>query len=416
MLHTAILKAEFPLFHQPQWRQLVYLDNAATAQKPTVVIEAINQYYTQHNANVGRGVYDLSTQSTQLFAEARHEIASFFGASSNELILTRNATEAINALVWGWAQWHIKTQEVVLVTQLEHHSNLVPWQELCRRQQATLREVRVSAQGELDWEDLIKQLRTHKPRLLAITHLSNVTGTVCDPIKIKQLVKKHSPQTKILLDAAQSAGKLPIYFDRWGVDFLVFSGHKMYGPMGIGGLFVTHQLIKSSQFVPWLFGGGMIDKVEQTQATFSNSSASRFSAGTPDVASAVGLAAACRWLNQIGVDQLLAHDQILVQEAYQLLSKLDQYVIIGPEPNDQFLTRVGSIALYHKKLQAHDLAQVLNNQMIAVRSGWHCCEPLHRVLNWPNTLRISFALYNNAEEIRQTVDLLSKAEHWLKAV
>lgn len=413
MLDSTQIKRDFPIFQYPKNSNLIYLDNAATTQKPTQVISAISDYYTQKNANVGRGVYDLSHQSTLVWQEARQTIASFFSATSNQLILTRNATEAINGVVFGWAEQNLSTGDVILASLLEHHSNLVPWQQFCSKKGVKLEMVGVTKEGLLDWDQLYHQLKKYQPKLLAITQLSNVLGTYIDLDRVSEAIKKLSPSTVLLVDAAQSAGKIPINYNLQKIDFLAFSGHKMYGPMGMGGLLVNKKILDSREFNPWLFGGGMVDEVEWNSASFQKEPAQRFVAGTPDVASAVGLAAACDYLLEIGLDKILEHDQELVNFTIKKLLDIEGVDVWGPTNLTQQLTRVGSVSFTHQKHQAHDIAQVLNHHGIAVRSGWHCCEPLHNILEISQTVRISFGIYNSIDEIDQVINILANLDKYL---
>jgi len=413
MLDSTQIKRDFPIFKHPKNSNLIYLDNAATTQKPSQVILAISDYYTQKNANVGRGVYDLSHQSTLAWEEARQTIASFFGTTSNQLILTRNATEAINGVVFGWAEQNLSTGDVILASLFEHHSNLVPWQQLCSKKGVELEMVGVTEEGLLDWDHLNHQLKKYQPKLLVITQLSNVLGTYIDLDRVSEAIKKLSPATVLLVDAAQSAGKIPINFNQQKIDFLAFSGHKMYGPMGMGGLLVSKKILDLLEFNPWLFGGGMVDEVGWNSASFQEEPAQRFVAGTPDVASAVGLAVACEYLQKIGLDKILEHDQKLVNFTIKKLLDIEGVDVWGPTDHQQQLTRVGSVSFTHQKHQAHDVAQVLNHHGIAVRSGWHCCEPLHKILKIPQTVRISFGIYNSIDEIDQVINILANLDKYL---
>ncbi len=415
MLDSTQIKKDFPIFQHPKNSKLIYLDNAATTQKPQRVISAISDYYSQKNANVGRGVYDLSQESTSAWEEARQTIASFFGANADQLVLTRNTTEAINGVVWGWAEKNLSAGDTILASLFEHHSNLVPWQQYCSRKGVGLEMVGITQEGLLDWGQLQECLKRYQPKLLTISHLSNVLGTYIDLERVSQLIKKYSPTTHLLVDAAQSAGKISINFNQQKIDFLAFSGHKMYGPMGVGGLLINKKLLNSSEFYPWLFGGGMVDKVNWKSATFQEDVSIRFVAGTPDVASAVGLATACNYLLKIGLDNILEHDQELIEYTINKLQNIKEINIWGPTDFQQHLTRVGSVPFTHQHYQAHDIAQVLNHSGVAVRSGWHCCEPLHKVLGIPQTTRISFGIYNSKDEIDLIVKILSNLNKYLSA-
>lgn len=396
---------DFPILsRQVHGRQLVYLDNAATSQKPQSVIDAISSYYSQHNANVHRGVHQLSDESTQMWHDSRRRIADFFGADDSELIMVRNTTEAINGVVLGWALDHLKPGDVILTAVMEHHSNLVPWQEACARTGAKLEVVSVSADGRIEVTDLRRRLESRPVKLVALNWVSNALGTLNPIAEIVGLVRRHAaPDAVLLLDAAQAAPHLPINFKTSDVDFLAFSGHKMLGPMGSGGLLVKRQLLESGQFRPWLFGGGMIAEVWQHQATYHPEASDRFTAGTPDVASAVGLAAACDYLSSLGWPAIIQHDQDLVAATLEALRQFPQLTIVGPtDPMPgQPLDRVGSVAFVYEGVHAHDVAQVLDSQGVAVRSGHHCTMPLHQHFDWVATTRVSFQVYNHRAELER---------------
>lgn len=418
MLGQKAIKQDFPLFSQPQHQDLIYLDSAATTQKPKSVIDAIHDYYLFSNANAGRSVHSLAQKSNQLLKESRCIIASFFGAKEQELILTRNTTEAINGAAWGWAQDQIMSQDVVLTSLLEHHSNLVPWQQVCKRKKAVLKFVDLSSNGQIDLDDLEQKLKEHSPKLLALTHLSNVLGCCLDLPQVVSLVKEHSPQTRILIDAAQSAGKMALNFDQLGIDFLAFSGHKMYGPMGIGGLLVKEELMQKNEMKPWLYGGGMIEKVQLQNAAFHPDSNQRFTAGTADAASALGLAAACNYLLEIGLEEVLNHELKLVEQTFEKLQQLEEVEIYGPPFDAEARSfskkrRLGPVSFAHSRYLAHDIAQVLDHHQIAVRSGHHCCMPLHHHFNWQATVRLSFGLYTSLQDIEKLAEVVGQLDRYL---
>ena len=415
------VKADFPIFQQPENAKLVYLDNAATTQKPQLVIDAIGNYYQRSNANVHRGVHRLSDESTKAWIDARHTIAEFFGAKSSELIITRNTTEAINGVAYGWGEHHLKVGDVILSTQMEHHANLVPWQELCKRTGAELKIIPVLPDGRLDSE-WYQQNLNHKVKLVALQHVSNALGTL-HPVNW-YLDLAQTVGARILIDAAQSAPHLPVNFKKMQVDFLAFSGHKMLGPMGIGGLLVREELLKSGEMQPWLFGGGMIAQVAETSAEYHPDPVERFTAGTPDVASAVGLAAACTYLENLRMTSVLEHDQKLVVYALKQLSLVKKVVVLGVnEPafvqetpvialKGEFpklqIDRVGSVSFLYQGVHPHDVAQVLDSEGVAVRSGHHCCMPLHTKFSWPGSVRASFSVYSSVADIDRLIEAIEK--------
>lgn len=420
MFDSARLKSDFPILsRQAHDQPLVYLDNAATSQKPQAVIDAISNYYTQHNANVHRGVHQLSDESTQLLADSRHTIANFFGAENEELIITRNATEAINGVAYGWADRQLKAGDVIVTSLMEHHANFVVWQEVAQRTGAQLEILSVDEQGRLDLAELEHKLKTLPVKLVTLVHVSNTTGVINPILEIVQLIKVHQidQPIRLLLDGAQSAPHLPLNFHQLGADFFAFSGHKMLGPMGAGGLLVKKELLKSSEMRPWLFGGGMIFSVLPEKTEYNPDLAERFTAGTPDVASTVGLAAACKYLQELTMSQVEAHDRQLVQAALEQLSQLPEIEVVGPtQPQSgQRLDRIGSVAFLHHQVHAHDVAQILDSQGVAVRSGHHCTMPLHTHFKWPATTRASFSVYNSIQDIKALVAALAKVNQVFKS-
>ncbi len=406
------ISADFPqLTRTINGKSLVYLDSAATSLKPHSVISAITEYYQNHVANVHRGVHALSDESTQLFVDARKKIAKFVGVDNDELILTRNATEAINGAAYGWGDHTLQKGDVILTTQLEHHANIVPWQELARRTGADLKFAPVTKAGLLDLQQLASLL-TAKVKLVACTHVSNTTGAVVDLEQLVQLVRSKAPQARILIDGAQALPHLSVDFHKLGVDFYAFSGHKMLGPMGVGALLVRRELMQSGEMRPWLFGGGMIAEVHESGTTFHPELSERFTAGTPDVASTVGLAAACDYLTQLGMVDVAKHDAELVEYAFEKLSPVPNITVIGPQPRNQAgqLQRVGSVAFIHNTIHAHDVAQVLDSEGVAVRSGHHCTMPLHEACGWQATVRASFQVYSTKNDIDALIAALAKVE------
>lgn len=416
MFDASDVRLDFPLLkHKVHDQPLVYLDNAATTQKPQTVLDAVVEYYTHHNANVHRGVHTLSDLASTAWETAREQIATFFGAQPTELIMVRNTTEALNAVAYGWGLNNLKPNDVVISSLLEHHSNLVVWQQLCQKQQARLELVSLTPEGQIDLghlQQIIESANTVK--LLSFSWVSNTTGAVLDLIKLDRIItiyegkKKHRPL--LAIDAAQAAPHLPIAFDQSRIDFLAFSGHKLYGPMGCSGLLVKEQLLSENTFQPWLFGGGMIEDVQPTQTTFHSNPTERFTAGTPDVAGAVGLSAALAYVLGLGKNEVLSHHLKLLQYAWQRLSALPAIQVIGPAPgNEHHPTRLGSVAFVPSYAHAHDVAQALDRLGIAVRSGYHCTQPLHETLGWQPTVRASFGVYNTLQDIDTLIAGLHKA-------
>lgn len=383
-------------------KQLVYLDSAATSQKPQIVLDAINEYYTRHNANVHRGIHTLGNESTTVFQDSRRKIGRFFGADENELMLVRNTTEGVNAFAYMWGEKHISDGDLVVSTEMEHHTNFVPWQQLAKRKHAVFVAVRVNEHGKLDLEHLEELLKTKKVKLVAVVHISNAIGTI-NPIK-RIVEMSHKYGAKVIVDGAQSASHMPVDFHALGCDAYVFSGHKMLGPMGIGGLLIRANLFDELQ--PYLFGGGMIDTVSVEETTFAELP-DRFIAGTPDVAGTVGLAAACEYLNTVDMNKAFHHDQELVAYALEKLSAIKNVKIVGPLDSKK---RCGSVAFLYNGVHAHDVAQILDNEGVAVRSGHHCTMPLHTKFGWIATTRASFNVYSTKQEIDILVQALQKVK------
>ena len=403
------VRKDFPIFSQhAESKSLVYLDSAATSQKPQAVLDAIVEYYTTSNANIHRGVHRLAEQSTTVWEESRKTIAHFFGADADELIMVRNATEAINGVAYGWADHHLKAGDTIVTSLMEHHSNFVVWQEVAKRTGCSLAVVGVTDDGRLDVADLERKLQLSNVKLVALVHVSNTLGTLLPLVKVQKLIAKYAPTARVLLDGAQSAPHLPIDFHQLGVDFFAFSGHKMYGPMGSGGLLVRKELLTSEEMQPWYFGGGMIGEVRIGETSFAESLSDRFTPGTPDVASAVGLAAACDYLLGIGMSLVADTDRELTEYAIEKLSQVPQVRLIGPTNFADTFDRVGSVTFIYDGVHAHDVAQILDSEGVAVRSGHHCTMPLHEHFGWAATVRASFGIYNSTEDINRLVTALAK--------
>lgn len=404
---TMSYKADFPIFNT--YPDLVYLDNAATSQKPQIVLDEINRYYQTECANVHRGVHKLSDLSTNAFDKAKKQIADFFNAKSTELILTRNATEALNGLAYGWGAHQLHEGDVVMVSIMEHHANIVPWQELSKKNKFKLVFINITDSGELDLADFEEKIKKFgkKIKLISLIHISNTLGTINSLEQVSHLIKKHHLNCRFGVDGAQSAPHIKVDFTKLPIDFFAFSGHKMLGPMGIGGLLIKEDILKSGEMQPWLFGGGMIESVYQDHATFNQDLSERFIAGTPDVASAVGLAAACSYLKKIGMDEVEKHERELTKYALEKLSEIEEIEIIGStDPQKRF----GSVAFTYKGVHAHDVAQVLNQSQIAVRSGHHCTMPLHLNCGWIATSRASFSIYTSKDDIDQLITGIKKVK------
>lgn len=408
MFNAQHYQLDFPILQRKihNDKRLIYLDNAATSQKPQHVIDAISQYYQNHNANVHRGIHQLGDESTRIFHDSRRKIAEFFGAEPAEFVAVRNTTEAINQIAYTWGEAEIQQNDVILVSEMEHHSNLVPWQELARRKGAKLEFLEVDEEGKLSGADLKSKLQNSRVKLVAFTHISNALGTL-NPVKeMVEIIRHERPDAKIFIDGAQAAPHIPINFHKLDVDFYAVSAHKMLGPMGIGGLLIKKNLLKdAAKMPPFLFGGGMINEVTKETTTFAEDLEERFTAGTPDVAGLVGWAAACEYLQNIGIDELRAHDHELVAYSLERLQEFPQIQIVGPMRAED---RIGSVAFIYQGVHAHDVGQILDSEGVAVRSGHHCTMPLHTKFHWQATVRVSFQLYNTKSDIDLFIGALYK--------
>lgn len=431
-----MIKRDFPILSKKvHGKTLVYLDSAATSQKPRQVIEAIVDFYEKHNANVHRGIHALSEEATQLYEEARRQVGRFIGAQApKEIVFVRNTTEAINLVAYSWGREHIGEGDEILISELEHHSNIVPWQMLAKEKGATVKYVRVTDDGKFDLRDLKSKI-SEKTKLVALVHVSNFLGTINPIQEISKIIKRSDlahtrSDLKIrgsyplfLVDGAQAVGHMPVDVKELGCDFYAFSGHKMYGPMGIGCLWARKEILENMP--PFLTGGGMIEKVTKEETTFADLP-DKFDAGTPNVEGVIGLAAAVKYLQKIGMENVRRHELELTK---YLIASLDSSTrrrllarndgptikIFGPITAEQrgglvaFTVKVGG-----KEIHGHDVAQVLDSEGIAVRSGHHCTMPMHLKLGLAATTRVSFGIYNTKEDVDKLIEALGKIQEIFK--
>jgi cysteine desulfurase / selenocysteine lyase len=404
----AALRADFPILEQQVHGQpLIYFDNAATTQKPRPVVEALRRYYEQDNANVHRGIHELSNRATAAFEAARVRAAQFVNArSAEEIIFTRGTTEGINLVAQSWGSKHIKAGDQILLTEMEHHSNIVPWQLLAERTGAELVYLPVSGDiGLLNLTSLDKYL-TRKVKLLAVTHISNSLGTVNPVAELCARARELGVTT--LVDAAQGAGHRVIDVQEFGCDFLAFSGHKMCGPTGIGVLYGRQEVLEGMP--PYQGGGEMILNVEFQRSTWKPAP-HKFEAGTPDIAGVVGLHAAMDYLDKVGRRNIAQHDQELGAYAYAHLSGLKQGIrLFGPH-----IGRAGLVSFVLKGVHAHDVVTVADQRGVALRGGHHCNQPLMRKLGVESTARASFYFYNTTAEIDRFVEVLGEIQKFFGA-
>lgn len=400
-LDTAKIRADFPILQREisPGVPLVYLDSTATAQKPAVVLQAMQDYYNTSNANIHRGVHTLAEEATAAYERAREKVAQFIGAASaREIIYTRNTTESINLVAATWGRANLHAGDLVILTEMEHHSNLVPWQMLAAERDLRLEFIEVTVDGLLDL-DCYRALLEQQPRLVAFTHMSNVLGTI-NPAKTL-ISMAHDAGAVTLLDAAQSIPHLPVDIQQLDTDFLAFSAHKMCGPTGIGVLYGKRRILEAMP--PYMGGGDMIKRVHLRNFS-PNELPHKFEAGTPAIAEVIGMGAAIDYLQAIGMDAIAAHDHDLIVYALERLEEIPGVTVFGPSAEQK-----GGIASFTMKgVHPHDVAQILDREGIAVRAGHHCAMPLHEKFHIPATTRASFYLYNTQPEVDVFISALYK--------
>lgn len=402
---VSMLRKSFPVLHQQvNKKPLVYLDNAATTQKPLAVIDRMTQYYSYENSNIHRGVHHLSQQATAAFEAARTYIARLINAQhSHEIIFTRGTTEAVNLVASSLGQLLMQKNSSVLVTAMEHHSNLVPWQQLCVQSDSELLVAGINEKGELDL-DHYRRLLERKPKIVAITHISNVLGTI-NPVK--EMVRlAHEYNIPVLVDGAQSIAHTPVDMQEINCDFFTFSAHKAYGPMGAGVLYGKEKWLNAMP--PYQYGGEMVDSVSFAETSF-NVLPFKFEAGTPDVAAVLGMETALRWIENIGYEAIATHEHELCTYATEALSQIDDMRFFG-----QAKEKASVISFLVGNIHPYDLGTLLDKMGIAVRTGHHCAQPLMDVLQIPGTVRASFAVYNTFEEIDIFIEVVKKAVAMLR--
>ena len=391
------IRKDFPIFDRTirDGKRLVYLDSGATSQKPQVVIDAESDFYRLHNAAVHRGAHQLAEEATDIYEGARSTVAAFLNAAEDEVIFTKSATESLNLVAYAMGnapagnRFHLSSGDGIVVTEMEHHANLIPWQQLAARTGATLSWFEVTPEGRLDLSN-IDRVITEKTKVVALTHQSNVLGTI-NPLKA--IIKRaHDVGAVVVLDACQSVPHMSVDVKALDIDFLAFSGHKALGPTGVGVFWGRGELL--AELPPFLTGGSMIETVTMTGATWAPAPR-KFEAGVPNMAQAAGLAAALKYLSAIGLDKVHTHEVELTSHLLQRFSEIEELKIIGPTDTE---SRGGSISFTFGDIHPHDLGQFLDSQGIAVRTGHHCAWPLNRKMGVPATTRASLYLYNTQED------------------
>ena len=407
------VRKDFPIFTRTirDGKRLVYLDSGATAQKPQSVIDAEVDFYRLHNAAAHRGAHQLAEEATDLFEGARAKVASFIGAAVNEIVFTKSATESINLIAYAMGnapagnRFHLKAGDEIVVSQMEHHANLIPWQQLAARTGAVLRWFDVTPEGRLDLTQ-IPQLITDRTKVVALTHQSNVLGTI-NPLN-QIVTAAHAVGAVVVLDACQSVPHMKVDVVELGIDFLAFSGHKTVGPTGVGVMWGRGPLLE--ELPPFLTGGSMIADVSMTTATWAPAPA-KFEAGVPNMAQAVGLGAAVDYLSAIGMDVVAEHEHMLTKDLMGKLLDISEVALVGPHSME---ARGGALSFTVEGIHPHDLGQFLDSQGIAVRTGHHCAWPLTRSLRVPATTRASLYLYNTIEDNDALIDGVKSAMGYFK--
>jgi len=399
LLNTGQLRKDFPILHRKiHGKPLVYLDNAATSQKPIQVIEAIDHYYKNYNANIHRSIHTLGEEATEKYEEAHDKVAEFINADSYQnIVFTKNTTESLNLLAYSLTS-KLKKGDEIVISEMEHHSNFVPWQQLAKQRGLKLKFIKITKEGLLDAESINENIAKNT-KIVSITHVSNVLGTI-NPVKDIAKIS-HENGALIIGDGAQSVPHMPVDVKELDADFYAFSGHKMLGPTGIGVLYGKKELLEEMQ--PFLYGGEMIREVKFEDTTF-NDLPWKFEAGTMNIVEGIGLGAAIDYLSNIGMGQIQKRDKELVNYAVKRLKEIKDLAIYGPEER-------GAVVSFNLKgIHAHDVSQILDSEGIAIRAGHHCCMPLMSVLGVPATARASFYLYNTEEEIDKLISALHKVK------
>jgi len=393
------INEEFPILNRKiNGKRMVYLDSAATSQKPLQVIKAVDDYYRNYNANVHRGIYQLSVEATEAYESAHDEVASLINANPEEIIFTRGTTESLNLIAYSLGN-RIKDGEILL-SKMEHHSNLVPWQQLAKRNNLKLKFFNITENGGLDLSN-INELINKNTKIVSLTHVSNVLGTI-NPIK--EIAKiAHENNALFIADSAQGVPHMEVNVKNLDVDFLAFSGHKMLAPTGIGALYGKKEILEEMD--PFMFGGDMIREVKLNESTW-NTLPWKFEAGTPNISGGIGFGAAVKYIKKIGIDNIENHEKNIVKYAYDKLNEMDNVEIYGPEK------RSGLISFNLKGIHAHDVSSILDESGIAIRGGHHCCMPLMEHLGIAGNARASFYIYNNEED----VDILVKGLEEVKRI
>jgi len=406
MLNIESIRKDFPILSSKMnGKQLVYLDNAATTQKPKQVIKVIEDYYKKYNANIHRGIYKLAEEATAMYEESKQKVANFIGADGiEEIVYTRNATESLNLVAIAWGEANIERGDHILISEMEHHSNMVPWQLLAKRKGAYLDYIKINDDTSLSMQSLKEELEK-KPKIVSLTHVSNVTGTINDIKEVAKLV--HEAGALFLVDGAQSVPHMKINVKDLGCDMLAFSGHKMLGPTGIGVLYAKKEILEA---MPPFLGGGDMIKAVSYQSAIWNDLPWKFEAGTSNIEGGIGLGAAIDYINKIGIEEINKHEKELTRYALERISEIKNVDIFG-YGYENLDKRAAVISFSIKGVHPHDIAQVFNKEGIAIRAGHHCAMPLvKRLVSNGSVARMSFYFYNTKEEIDKAMDAIIKVK------
>ncbi|MBM3905384.1 MAG: cysteine desulfurase [Thaumarchaeota archaeon] len=409
IISTEQIRKDFPILQRKvrNGKNLVYLDNAATTQKPIQVINAITDFYTNHNSNIHRAVHALAEEATEAYEMTRDKIAKFLNIRDRqEIVFVRGTTEAINLVAYAWGRQNIKEGDIIVTTEYEHHSNIVPWQLLTQEKKGKLEYIPIDDNGDLILDQLDQYLATGKVKLVAVSQMSNVLGTITDVATIIAKCKKAG--VRVLIDGAQSVAHMKVDIDALGCDFFAFSGHKMLGPTGVGVLWAKKELLE--QMTPFQGGGDMIREVHKYETTW-NDLPYKFEAGTPNIADVIGFAAAIDYLNNIGMDYVRAHEIEITKYALDKLSQINGIKLYGTSDMSK---RGGVISFNFADIHPHDLATIIDEDGIAIRSGHHCAQVLMEKLDVAATSRASFYIYNTKEEVDVLINSLSRAARLFK--
>jgi len=403
-LDVSKIRQDFPILRRKinGNKTLVYLDNAATTQKPMSVINAICNYYMNYNSNIHRAVHQLAEEATLEYEKTREKVARFINArSTDEIIFTRNATEAINLISYSWARTNIRKDDKVVLTEIEHHSNIVPWQILSLEKGSILEYVGIDDNGYLNMEDYKRHLQSNKVKLISVSHMSNVLGTI---VPVNEIIKMaHDQSVPVLVDGAQSVPHMPVDVQDMDCDFMAFSAHKMLGPTGVGVLYVKREIL--NEMPPFIGGGDMIKEVHKNETKY-NDLPHKFEGGTPNIADVIGFGAAIDYLNKIGMDKVREHEMDVTNYAIEAIASVKGVSIYGPSNSNH---RGGVVSFNIGDIHPHDLATIMNDHGIAIRSGHHCAQVLMERLDVAATSRTSFYIYNTKEEVDTFINALDQA-------